>query len=147
MQRLSAWLLSLWLGIQVGMTVVVSPILFTHLQVGRAVSTSLMNTFFSIANGLGILACLLLGVVCRPKVQWGRRSGGLKKSVNGLLVGLCVSCALINPAVAAYPQHFLVNWLGGSLGAWRGGLHVWNMILAAWGVILGLRLLRLEEQG
>lgn len=145
MQRLSAWLLSLWLGVQVGVVGMVSPILLTNFQINKSLSTHLINIFLNIANVLSMIACVLAWLTCRPKMQWGRPTHSLRKWLGILLLGFGVSCLILTPAVSHYPSHFLVNWLGGELGLWRGSLHIWNIVLTLWGMGLSLRLLRLAE--
>lgn len=125
---------------------VVSPLLFTSDLVSNEVATRVMSQLFMVSNGVGLMAWLGAFALARPQVNWGRTSNALRKWIAVLWLGLLVSVVGLNPVVLAYPQHFLVGTLGGSLGDWRGSLHVLNVLLAVLEVVLCIRLLRLNTQ-
>lgn len=146
MKRLIALCMAAWLGLQLGFSVVVSPILFTSDVVNNELATRIMSQLFKVSNGVGLVAWLGAFVASRPREHWGRTSGAVRKWIALLWLGLLVSVAVLNPVVLAYPKHFLVNGVGGSLGDWRGSLHILNVLLAVLGVGLCIRLLRLNTQ-
>ncbi len=146
MKRLSALLISLWLGLQLGFSAIVSPVLFTSELIDNTVATHIINTLFNVANGVGMVAWSAAFLVCKPKVHWGQTSNALRKWIGVMLLCLLISLCLLNPSVANYPHYFVVDWLGGSLGTWRGSLHVFNLLIGLLGVILCFRLLSLNHQ-
>lgn len=147
MQKIAAWLMSVWLGMQLGFVCMLSPILFVGGSVSRQLATQIMSMVLNIANLVGMVMCGFLWLICRPRLDWGRTSHPMRRWIVILLVGLLVSYWLINGVVRAYPHHILLNYVDGGLGAWRGGLHLWNAGLGLMGMMMYLKLWRVDNTG
>lgn len=145
MKKLTAILIGIWLGMQVGFACVASPYLFINDVVSKDTATAIVNSLFYVSNGLGLLAWILAFAMCRGQSHWGARSSNRPRQWIGvMLVLLIVSFVLLN-VVSGHETHFLVNVLGGSFGAWRGSLHLLNVLIGLIGLGLALRLLRYDE--
>lgn len=143
MKRMVAIIFSIWLGGQLGLITMVSPILFTHDILSNEIATKIMSQLFDITNLMGCIAIVLVLTQCRRQAYFAR-ANILRKWLIFLLILLSISFFGFSSAVSQYPAHSLVNLLGGSLGMWRGGLHVLNALITLVGLGIAVRILRLE---
>lgn len=152
MKRLTALLISLWLGMQIGFGYVVAPILFNVLE--KEVAGKIAGMLFHISNGLGLLAWALAFLVCRNKSAYSswddRPSGGHTRKWIVLLIALLATNEfLFAPVIAALKAgetHFLVTWFGGTFGKWHGTSSVLHLVEGLIGFGLCIKLLRLETR-
>lgn len=145
MKRLNAILIAIWLGMQMGFTCVVSPILFTSTLIQNEMATQIMMTLFNVANATGLLVWAMAWLNCRGVAHWGQnRPNRLRRWIGIMCLSTLVSL-LLGWVVADGSGHFLVGVLGGGVGVWRGSWHLMNIWLGFLGLILAIRLLRLEN--
>lgn len=147
MKRLTALLISLWLGMQIGFGYVAAPILFNVLE--NAPAGKVAGMLFHVSNGLGLVAWTCAFFACRPtSYGWGNSSGGhTRKWIVLLIVLLAINEFLFAPVIAALKAgdtHFLVTWFGGSFGKWHGSSSVLHLVEGVIGLGLCIKLLRVE---
>ncbi|QMT31040.1 DUF4149 domain-containing protein [Alysiella filiformis] len=152
MKRLTALLISLWLGMQIGFGYVVAPILFNVLENQSA--GKIAGMLFHVSNGLGLLAWALAFLVCRSTGgyhSWDNHSSGghTRKWIALLIALLAINEFVFAPIIAALKAgdtHILVTWLGGSFGKWHGISSVLHLVEGLIGFGLCIKLLRLETR-
>lgn len=150
MKRLTALLISLWLGMHIGFFAA-SPVLFNQLD--KADAGRIAGILFYIANWAGLAAWGLAWLVCRDhRGGWGNpfldRRKPPRRMMGAVWLLLALSQFALNPAIAALKagqSHFLVNWFGGSFGSWHGASYIVYLITGLMGLVLCLRLLRLAN--
>ncbi|WP_277074859.1 DUF4149 domain-containing protein [Simonsiella muelleri] len=146
MKRLSALLIAIWLGMQMGFAYIVSPVLFTNTLLSNGMATRLMGSLFQLSNGLGVVTWVVVWLNCRGNPYWGEsRANRVRQWIIVMIMGLLVSL-LLGWVVKYFPDNVLVHWLGGGFGVWRGSWHLLNMGVALLGLGLAIRLLRLDSR-
>ncbi|MDO5356406.1 MAG: DUF4149 domain-containing protein [Conchiformibius sp.] len=148
MKRLSALLISLWLGMQIGFFAA-SLVLFNQLD--KTDAGRIAGILFQIANLTGLAAWCLVWLVCRGNGAWGnpfwQERQPPRRWIALMIVLLAVSQFLLNPVIAALKaggRHFLTDWFGGTFGTWHGASYMLYLVISLLGLILSIRLLRLE---
>lgn len=147
MKRLTALLISLWLGMQIGFGYVAAPILFNVLD--NVSAGKVAGMLFHVSNGLGLLAWIFAFFSCKPNhYGWGNTGGGhTRKWIVLLIILLATNEFLFAPVIAALKTnqtHLLVTWLGGSFGKWHGISSVLHLVEGVLGLGLCIKLLRIE---
>lgn len=151
MKRLTALLISLWLGMHIGF-LTASVVLFNQLEPNTKLAGHLAGILFHIVNWTGLLAWTCALLACRSQNAWG---GNLfmpqrrppRRAVSLMLALLVVNQFVLFPAIAALKagkSHFLVNLFGGGFGAWHGVSYMVYLLMALLGLVLCIRLLRLQ---
>ena len=148
MKRLSALLISLWLGMQIGFFAA-SLVLFNQLD--KTDAGRIAGILFQIANLTGLAAWCLVWVLCRGNNAWGnpfwQQRQPPRRWIALMIVLLAVSQFLLNPVIAALKSgqgHFLVSWFGGGFGIWHGMSYMLYLLIGIIGLGLAVRLLRLD---
>ncbi|MDK4689541.1 DUF4149 domain-containing protein [Kingella negevensis] len=152
MRRLSALLISIWLGVHIGFGIAAYNIFskLSHLSDGKILAGNIAGVLFSIVNWFGLLAWLLVFIIARQDNQ--RRSydkSRIPAWTIVLLVLIAVNQFLFSPVIAALKtqqSNWLHSLIGGGFGMWHGLSYVIYMIAGLVGLGLCIRLLRLDEQ-
>ncbi|RRD89351.1 DUF4149 domain-containing protein [Conchiformibius steedae] len=150
MKRLSALLIALWLGMQIGF-LAASLVLFNQLlkeDAGR-----IAGILFHITNLMGLVTWAVAWLACRPSVpSWGdgRYQGRGRRRMMVLMLALLATAEfVINPVIHALKHgqsHVLSNLIGGGFGAWHGTSYILYLMISFLGLILAFLLLRLETR-
>ena len=148
MNRLTALLTGIWLGMQIMAGYVAGPILFEQLE--RQTAGNIAGTLFAVNNWLGLAAWLFAWFAANGRSSgYDRQTRSIApKFIVVLLVLTAANQFLLAPAVTAHKngtENWLLSLIGGSFGMWHG---VSNMVYLACTLIgfgLLLRYLRFDK--
>ena len=150
MNRLTALLTGVWLGMQIMAGYVVGPILFE--QIGRQAAGTIAGTLFAVNNWFGIAAWLLAWFAVGTRRERGFGHGGRSiapKFIILLLALLAANQFLFAPVIAAHKtgaSHWLLSLAGGSFGMWHGVSSVIYLVCTLIGAGLLLRYLSFDKK-
>lgn len=150
MKRLSALLMSLWLGAQIGFGYIVAPIVFGFDGMDKAVAGSIAGSLFHASNWLGLLAWGVVFVACGQQSPWSQNSQkSVRKWIVALLILLIVNEFGIAPLIAALKSgetHWLSVLYHGAdaFKVWHGVSSIIHVMQTVLGLGLAVKLLRLD---
>ena len=152
MRRLSALLISIWLGLHIGFGCIAAPTVFARLSTlpnGKTLAGSIAGTLFHSVNLFGIAAWLIIFFIARSDNQrtvYNKSRVPLWTAI--LLFLLMVNEFLLTPVIVALRDN-QSNWLhdiiGGRFGMWHGSSYILYFVTALIGFGLCVRLLRLDN--
>ena len=148
MKRVAALLMSVWLGVQIGVGYVVAPILFANLEKMQA--GQLAGELFDIVYYLGLFAWGWAFMAVGRTSAWehGSANKHTRKWIGLLLVLILISEFLFAPTIAALKNNqtpFLVNWFGGTFQTWHGVSSITYLLETVLGLGILVKLLRLSD--
>lgn len=149
MNRVTALLISSWFGIHIMGGYIVAPILFKNLQITQA--ANIAGTLFTVSSYVGLFAWILAfwqirqthnHLMYRPKKR-------LDLWLSALLVlSIGINQFLITPVIEAFKSgttNWLMELMNHSFGVWHGISQTIYLITTILGIILLLRLLRINS--
>ena len=150
MNRLSAILISIWLGMQLTVGYVVAPTLFRHLERTQAGNSA--GEFFDLVAYLGLFAWTVTYFTLRTgAADYGfERRNNLPSGLSwmGVLIMLLgINQFAVTPAIKALKANegnWLLDLVGGSFAMWHGISSTIYMVCSLLGAILCIAYLRLS---
>lgn len=151
MRRITALLISLWLGFHLSVGCVVAPLVSNHLNTsdsGKTLADTLSGSLFHIANLFTLAVWLIVYFTARSDNRMAYHKSRTPFWAITLLVFTAINEWLITPVVAALRAN-QTNWLhsiiGGHVGTWNGISYLVYLLCSLIGLALAIQLLRLAN--
>ena len=151
MRRITALLISLWLGFHLSVGCVVAPLVANHLNTsdsGKALADTLSGSLFHIANLFTLAVWLIVYFTARSDNRMAYHKSRTPFWAGALLLLTAVNEWLITPVVAALrasQANWLHNIIGGHVGTWNGISYLVYLLCSLIGLALAIQLLRLAN--
>ena len=151
MRRITALLISLWLGFHLSVGCVVAPLVSNQLNTsdnGKALADTLSGSLFHIANLFTLAVWLIVYFTARSDNRMAYHKSRTPFWAITLLVLTAVNEWLITPVVAALrtsQANWLHNIIGGHVGMWNGISYLVYLLCSLIGLTLAIQLLRLAN--
>lgn len=150
MQRLSALLIGIWLGLHIGIGYIAAPTLFARLSSlpdGRAIAGDIAGSLFHWVNYVGLVAWILVWWIAKREARLSYRKTRAPMMATCVVVLTAINEFAFSPVIHALRQqhtHWLHNLIGGDRGMWHGISSIIYIIIGLIGLGLCIRLLRLD---
>lgn len=151
MRRITALLISLWLGFHLSVGCVVAPLVSNQLNTsdnGKALADTLSGSLFHIANLFTLAVWLIVYFTARSDNRMAYHKSRTPFWAITLLVFTAINEWLITPVVAALranQTNWLHNIIGGHVGTWNGISYLVYLLCSLIGLALAIQLLRLAN--
>ena len=151
MRRITALLISLWLGFHLSVGCVVAPLVSNHLNTSdsdKALADTLSGSLFHIANLFTLAVWLIVYFTARSDNRMAYHKSRTPFWAITLLVFTAINEWLITPVVAALranQTNWLHNIIGGHVGTWNGISYLVYLLCSLIGLALAIQLLRLAN--
>ena len=151
MRRITALLISLWLGFHLSVGCVVAPLVSNHLNTsdsGKTLADTLSGSLFHIANLFTLAVWLIVYFTARSDNRMAYHKSRTPFWAITLLVFTAINEWLITPVVAALranQSNWLHNIIGGHVGIWNGISYLVYLLCSLIGLALAIQLLRLAN--
>ena len=151
MRRITALLISLWLGFHLSVGCVVAPLVSNHLNTsdsGKTLADTLSGSLFHIANLFTLAVWLIVYFTARSDNRMAYHKSRTRFWAGALLLLTAVNEWLITPVVAALranQTNWLHNIIGGHVGTWNGISYLVYLLCSLIGLALAIQLLRLAN--
>ena len=151
MRRITALLISLWLGFHLSVGCVVAPLVSNQLNTsdnGKALADTLSGSLFHIANLFTLAVWLIVYFTARSDNRMAYHKSRTPFWAITLLVFTAINEWLITPVVAALranQTNWLHNIIGGHVGTWNGISYIVYLLCSLVGLALAIQLLRLAN--
>lgn len=151
MRRITALLISLWLGFHLSVGCVVAPLVSNHLNTsdsGKTLADTLSGSLFHIANLFTLAVWLIVYFTARSDNRMAYHKSRTPFWAITLLVFTAINEWLITPVVAALranQTNWLHNIIGGHVGTWNGISYLVYLLCSLIGLALAIQLLRLAN--
>lgn len=151
MRRITALLISLWLGFHLSVGCVVAPLVSNQLNTsdnGKALADTLSGSLFHIANLFTLAVWLIVYFTARSDNRMVYHKSRTPFWAGALLVLTAINEWLITPVVAALrasQDNWLHNIIGGHVGMWNGISYLVYLLCSLIGLALAIQLLRLAN--
>ena len=151
MRRITALLISLWLGFHLSVGCVVAPLVSNHLNTsdsGKTLADTLSGSLFHIANLFTLAVWLIVYFPARSDNRMAYHKSRTPFWAITLLVFTAINEWLITPVVAALranQSNWLHNIIGGHVGIWNGISYLVYLLCSLIGLALAIQLLRLAN--
>ena len=151
MRRITALLISLWLGFHLSVGCVVAPLVSNHLNTsdsGKALADTLSGSLFHIANLFTLAVWLIVYFTARSDNRMAYHKSRTPFWAGTLLVFTAINEWLITPVVAALranQTNWLHNIIGGHVGTWNGISYIVYLLCSLIGLAIAIQLLRLAN--
>ena len=151
MRRITALLISLWLGFHLSVGCVVAPLVSNQLNTsdnGKALADTLSGSLFHIANLFTLAVWLIVYFTARSDNRMAYHKSRTPFWAITLLVFTAINEWLITPVVAALranQSNWLHNIIGGHVGTWNGISYIVYLLCSLVGLALAIQLLRLAH--
>ena len=149
MRRITALLISLWLGFHLSVGCVVAPLVSNHLNTsdsGKTLADTLSGSLF--ANLFTLAVWLIVYFTARSDNRMAYHKSRTPFWAITLLVFTAINEWLITPVVAALranQTNWLHNIIGGHVGTWNGISYLVYLLCSLIGLALAIQLLRLAN--
>lgn len=151
MRRITALLISLWLGFHLSVGCVVASLVSNQLNTsdnGKALADTLSGSLFHIANLFTLAVWLIVYFTARSDNRIAYHKSRVPFWAGALLVLTAVNEWLITPVVVtlrANQSNWLHNIIGGHVGTWNGISYLVYLLCSLIGLALAIQLLRLAN--
>lgn len=151
MRRITALLISLWLGFHLSVGCVVAPLVSNQLNTsdnGKALANTLSGSLFHIANLFTLAVWLIVYFTARSDNRMAYHKSRTPFWAGVLLVLTAINEWLITPVVVALranQSNWLHNIIGGHVGMWNGISYLVYLLCSLIGLALAIQLLRLAN--
>ena len=151
MRRITALLISLWLGFHLSVGCVVAPLVSNQLNTsgnGKALADTLSGSLFHIANLFTLAVWLIVYFTARSDNRMAYHKSRTPFWAGALPVLTAVNEWLITPVVVALranQSNWLHNIIGGHVGTWNGISYLVYLLCSLIGLALAIQLLRLAN--
>lgn len=151
MRRITALLISLWLGFHLSVGCIVAPLVSNHLNTsdsGKVLADTLSGSLFHIANLFTLAVWLIVYFTARSDNRMAYHKSRTPFWAITLLVFTAINEWLITPVVAALranQTNWLHNIIGGHVGTWNGISYLVYLLCSLIGLALAIQLLRLAN--
>ena len=151
MRRITALLISLWLGFHLSVGCVVAPLVSNQLNTsdnGKALADTLSGSLFHIANLFTLAVWLIVYFTARSDNRMAYHKSRTPFWAITLLVFTAINEWLITPVVAALranQTNWLHNIIGGHVGTWNGISYLVYLLCSLIGLAIAIQLLRLAN--
>ena len=151
MRRITALLISLWLGFHLSVGCVVAPLVSNHLNTsdsGKTLADTLSGSLYHIANLFTLAVWLIVYFTARSDNRMAYHKSRTPFWAITLLVFTAINEWLITPVVAALranQTNWLHNIIGGHVGTWNRISYLVYLLCSLIGLALAIQLLRLAN--
>ena len=151
MRRITALLISLWLGFHLSVGCVVAPLVYNHLNTsdsGKTLADTLSGSLFHIANLFTLAVWLIVYFTARSDNRMAYHKSRTPFWAITLLVFTAINEWFITPVVVALranQTNWLHNIIGGHVGTWNGISYLVYLLCSLIGLALAIQLLRLAN--
>ena len=151
MRRITALLISLWLGFHLRVGCVVAPLVSNHLNTsdsGKTLADTLSGSLFHIANLFTLAVWLIVYFTARSDNRMAYHKSRTPFWAITLLVFTAINEWFITPVVVALranQTNWLHNIIGGHVGTWNGISYLVYLLCSLIGLALAIQLLRLAN--
>ena len=151
MRRITALLISLWLGFHLSVGCVVAPLVSNHLNTsdsGKTLADTLSGSLFHIAYLFTLAVWLIVYFTARSDNRMAYHKSRTPFWAITLLVFTAINEWFITPVVVALranQTNWLHNIIGGHVGTWNGISYLVYLLCSLIGLALAIQLLRLAN--